>query len=210
MVIFHPPTQFLRSPYLIVLIDQQYIMEQAKALPFCSSRRSWFCPYWWRTQSFVDKWGGNLNVKWICAGIMSMYFWWKMYEKKHEVSFQTLFAVVSLSEPNVKLYPSKSYFSLYLLFLLVFIPFQANKDAARFPVAARVAELLIRGVVSLNIVLVPFIDLRDGSSFTWEINFHYMILRSLFNVMCLIDSTTMRILRITQWSLLRKEYYWLR
>lgn len=56
-------------------------------------------------------------------------------------------------------------FALFISVCLIFVYFlevilcilsQANKDAARYPVAARVAELLIKGLVSSKFLSYPF------------------------------------------------------
>lgn len=39
--------------------------------------------------------------------------------------------------------------SLLYTFIIKFCPSQASKDAARYPVAAKVADLLVRGIVRL-------------------------------------------------------------
>lgn len=49
-----------------------------------------------------------------------------------------------------------SVFNLFNFKIAFCILFQANKDAARYPVAARVAELLIKGLVSSKLLSYLF------------------------------------------------------
>lgn len=85
---------------------------------------------------------------------------WMFMSKKEIIwSFRRLFVVVFSTDTNLDYFFLMISFFLFIFSTWIYL-IQASKDAARYPVASRVAELLIRGLVSCIFPPFPFLHLK--------------------------------------------------